>query len=118
MRDFFNSNAWHIGAEKDASDMDLCVKLLNRLINDDYLDNIFKHHDKKWGDLKVYFTPVKNNPKISELNIYRPNVKTEKDRKTEEIQRNTLYKLEGKQKKQDLELLTKLLNKHLFKWWD
>lgn len=118
MRDFFNKDAMYVGAEKDAKDMDLCIKLVNRLINDDYLINVFKHHEKKWGELQMKSVPYEEDPRLHKLEFSVPNVKTESDDKKERIQRNFLHNLEEKQKKQDLELLTKLLNKHLFKWWD
>lgn len=118
MRDFFNEDAIYVGADKDAKDMDLCIKLMNRLIEDDYLMNLFKYHDEKWGELRTHSIQVPDKPDMYKLEFEVPNVKTESDKRKEEVQRNFLYKQEYKQKQQDLELLTKMINKHLFYWWD
>ncbi len=55
MRNFFNSDyAFGANSKKDAEKMDLCIKVLDRIINEDYLENAHMWHDKKWGGVEKW----------------------------------------------------------------
>lgn len=96
MRDFFNSDsAVTLYAEERAKEMDICIKILNRIIEDDYHENALMWHDKKWG--KNYFKEKSETERKEFLNW---------------------MELADDNKKQDIIYLNAMLEKHIFKWWD
>ena len=98
--------------EKNIKRMRVCAMILNRLIKDDYIINVYKNHDKKWGDLNLSFD------KDGYVDISRPNVITEDDKKQEEKENAKLVNKETYMKKQDLDYLFDIIKKHILKWWD
>jgi hypothetical protein len=111
-------NGMHLRAEHDANKMKLCVNLLDRLIDDDYMGNALKHHDIKWGEGEFEFTPVDGRNGLSSLDITRPNVKTPKDEKQEIKEWKECIVRSDSIQVQDLELLFKTMTKHVRSWWD
>ena len=108
----------HVRAEQDADKIKICVNLLDRLIKDEYHDNAFKSHYKKWGDAKMSFHDLKDEPGLCQLKIDYPNVKTEEDKKEQSKGFRICSVLEQNLKEQDLDLLFKLMRKHIQGWWD
>jgi len=106
----------HTTAEQEADKIKTCVLLLDRLIADDY--SAFKKMDEKWGDIEMSSTPCKDRPDLYELNITRPNIKTEKDKLQERKEFKNAYEHEQYLKKQDRELLFKIISKNIEGWWD
>ena len=49
MEKFYRNDAIFVGMEDVADDIQKCIYGLNRLINDEYLSNIYRNHDKRWG---------------------------------------------------------------------
>ena len=89
------------GFERDAHKIKICVLLLDRLIKDDYFaDKIDNQNSTEWlhEDLYLLHTPEENGRRGR---LFKRAVKHE------ELLKN-----------QDLDLLFKLLRKHVQKWWD
>ncbi len=103
---------------QDADKIKKCVLLLDRLIEDDYHENIFKHYDEKWGEMEVIYKDSTDYPDCCEVDMKYPNVKTKED----EILKSKEYKLLSNKpeelKKQDIDLLFKLMRKNIQTWWD
>jgi len=108
----------HVKHIEDADNIKRCVLLLDRLIKDDYYENVYKHHDEKWGEAKFSFTDSTDYPQCSELHIKHPNVKTKEDKKLQTKEYRQLMKKPEELKKQDIEMLFGLMNKHIQTWWD
>ena len=112
MEKYLRHNGHHIGSEKSANKIKVCVMLLNRLMEDNYHDLIFRPHDKKWGESKMY---VKDDGYVE---IDYPNVKTDEDKVNQKKDfRNRMSGVEYLNK-QDLDYLFSILNKHIRNWWD
>jgi Holliday junction resolvase-like predicted endonuclease len=92
--------------------MKLCVMLLNRIIDDNYLFNVYKYHDEKWGDLDMIFNDDNS------IHIYRPKVITEEDKIQERKEDKILRKREDYLQKQDINFLFDTMKKHILTWWD
>lgn len=108
MEEFFNSKyAMSMNSNKRAEEIHKCILILNRIIDDDYIEIAFKHHNKKWGELNF-----KNN-KFS-----CPNANTEEEIKQEHKERFRLYKHSDILLDQDIDYFFKLLRKHFRSWWD
>ena len=118
MENHFRNYGHHTQSKKDANDIKLCIVLLDRIINDVYDEMVYKNHDKKWGDSHFKWTSVNNNSDLSEVNITRDNVKTEKDRKTESKEFKKLLSNETELRQQDINYLYATLNNHILNWWD
>ena len=52
----------HVGAKRDSEKMMLCVKLINKLDSESYLDEWFNYHESKHN-----FIPSEDNPKLFEM---------------------------------------------------
>lgn len=111
-REYGNS----IDSKKIAFQIKTCVLLLDRLIKDDYDEMVFKKHNKKWGEMNLEFQPFKIG--LYKGLISRPNIKTEKDMEKERREFRRLSEHEKMLRKQDIDYLFKLMNKHIQKWWD
>ena len=118
-------HGYHLNHIRDANRIKVCVNLLDRLINDVYHENAFKRHREKWGDPDMKFVPIEeskfpslNGGKYSEMIIKYPNVKSEKDKEKERKDFRYAYKLEEQLRKADLDLLFKLMRKHIQTWWN
>lgn len=103
---------------EDADKIKKCVLLLDRLIEDDYHENVFKHHDEKWGDGELLFKDSTNYPHCYEADIKYPNVKTKEDDELQSKEYKLLSKKPQELIKQDLDLLFKLMRKNIQTWWD
>lgn len=114
----FRERGHHLNHEKDADKMRLCVLLLDRIIEDKYLNMVYKDHDKKWGETNWDFTPCEDHEGYSELNITRSNVKTEEEKIQESKEYKKLMYKPDKLLQQDIDTLFKMLNKHIRTWWD
>ena len=119
MEKYLREYGMHIRGEQDANDIRKCILTLNRIIEDDYTSNVFKHHDEKWGDIEISFKEIPGNDELfEELLLTRTNTITEEDKKREKIASKHLYKKSAELEKQDLDYLFSMLNKHVKKWWD
>ena len=108
----------HVDAEKDADKIRVCVCLLNRIIDDEYHEMVYKDHDKKWGDTHFRWEEYDGNEDLCELHIDRDNVKTKEDKDQERKEFRALMHREGELKTQDLKYLYQTLAKYILHWWD
>lgn len=117
MRGFFNSDQTvTLYSKNRAEEMEICIKILNRLIADEYHINTHIFHNKKWGDIEIDFISI--NDKYNEMVSNRKKVKTEKDKEQEKKEFLKCMEQGEYLKKQDIQYLGKLLTRHLRKWWD
>ena len=112
----FRVNGHYIGVRKDARKIKICVLLLDRIIKDDYYDNVYKNHYKKWG--KPVYRHVDIEGGLCRLEIDHANVKTKEDEEQEKKEFRILCDRESKMKQQDIDYLFKLISKHILSWWD
>jgi hypothetical protein len=123
MEKLIRENGCHLYAEKDADTIKKTRLAIKRIIDDEYVENVCKHHNEKWGDIDMTFEPVEDEEyseyeKCVEIFFKRKNVITEEDNKQEEAEFRRLMDRSKYLKKQDLEYVTKMINKYLFNWWD
>lgn len=111
-------NGCHLYADKTADQVKVCVLLLDRLIKDEYHENAFKRHEEKWGEADFNFEDIEDRPGMSQLLITRPNVKDEKDDENERKEFRRYSNHEQKLREQDLDMLFKIMRKHIQGWWD
>lgn len=111
MEDLHRNYAHYVGSEKEADRLKLCVLLLDRLIDDNYYDIVFKNHEKKWGSLTLGTSDGK-------CNISREKVYTEEDSYQEMKESKKLYQKENDLRKQDVDMLFDTIKKYVEGWWD
>ena len=115
---FIRHHGIHINNIDDANKIKICVNLLDRLIEDEYHETAFKRHVEKWGPPDLNWNDSKDYPKMCELSITHPNVKTDKDKKAERKDFSNSCKNESALREQDLDMLFKNMRKHIQTWWD
>jgi len=95
------------------------VKLLTqRLIEDNYIEEIWNNHDKKWGEIKFNYESTPAYKNCVEVFLKRENIKTEEDVKQERKEFRRVTDQEIMLRKQDREYLFKLMNRNIEGWWD
>jgi hypothetical protein len=109
---YYEKYGMSVNSHLYAKKMKLCVMLLNRIIDDNYLSNVYKYHDEKWGDLDMIFNDDNS------IHIYRPKVITEEDKIQERKEDKILRKREDYLQKQDINFLFDTMKKHILTWWD
>jgi len=107
----------HVNADHDADNIKICVTLLDRLIKDIYYDQAFNKYHEKWGESKFDFINA-DQPNMKKLQITHENVNTEEDMKAERKDFKQCCDHEDYLRKQDLDLLFKMMRKHIQTWWD
>jgi len=112
MEKYFRKYGNHIRSEADADDVKFCANLLERIIKDEYEQNAFAPHDKKWGELKI------DIGKNGLVKFSRPNVITEEDKKKERAEFKICNGRAYKSKMNDLEYLYNYIARHVLSWWD
>ena len=109
---YYKKYGYGLYSYKLTNQMELCIKILNRIIDDDYISNAFVHHDKKWGDISL------DIEKEGKLILSRNKVITKDEEKQERAESSKLHKHSDYMKKQDIGYLFKNMNKHILSWWD
>ena len=113
----------HLHSDRDADQIKICVNLLKRLLDDEYHENVFKNHDKKWGESHMNWKEIDGEEfgykqPVCTLNITRDNVKTEAEKKQEQKEFRILSTRVEEQKKQDIDYLFDYMKKQIQGWWD
>lgn len=107
----------HLNHVKDADQIKVCINLLDRLINDEYHETAFKRHYEKWGTPSLNWKETRNKEFYEGIMSY-PNIKTPKDKELETKDFKLASNHEAYLREQDLDLLFKLMRKHIQGWWD
>lgn len=100
MYDAHVNDKWHKNHKRHANNIKVCIHLLDRLCKDEY--------DISKFDYDATFTPLEDKPGYSKIHI-------EVTKKYDLPSKNMGHKLNLR--KQDKELLFKLLEKHIDSWW-
>lgn len=108
----------HTNCVKDANKIKRCVLLLNRLIEDNYHENVYYDYYKKWGQPEIVFKESEIEIGSCELNFKYPNVNSEEDDKLRQKHFKTKGNFEEDLRRQDIEMLFKLMEKYIESWWD
>ena len=115
---FIRQRGIHVNNAQDADKIKKCVILLDRLMKDEYHENVFKPHYKKWGEPEMKFKDSTKYPNCSVLDIKYPNVETGEDDKKQTKDFRVKSKMEAAMREQDLDMLFQLMRKHIQSWWD
>ncbi len=107
-----------INSKDYADQIKTCILLLDRIIKNDYLTNVLKPHEKKWGESHLNFKPLPDKPGFSSGIFTVDNVTNKKEEKQENKERMKLYKHSDYLEQQDLDLLFKNIRKYIQGWWD
>jgi len=116
MEKSFHGNHGYIGALADAARMKVCIKILDRLIADEYELTSLKDHDAKWGEIEMNTNPCKNN--LCKLVLTRKNVETKEDEILERKEFLNCCKKAETTEKEDLAQLFGILQNNIRLWWD
>jgi predicted O-linked N-acetylglucosamine transferase (SPINDLY family) len=118
MEKHIREHGHHLYHLRDAKQIKIAILLLERIMKDEYHENVFKYHREKWGDPDFNWIDIPDQPDFVELKITRPKVLTKKDKEQERKEFRRLSEKEAKQKKQDIDFLFNHMRKHIQGWWD
>lgn len=117
MEEVQRNDSYHVGADRYADQLKLCGLLLNRLIADDYHENVYGPHDEKWGKSEYNFEPCKNKEGYSSLIITRKNCNSKEEIEQEKKEYKGLMDKVVYLENQDIELLFETIKKRHRNWW-
>lgn len=115
---FKSSKAYSKSSKREANNIRLCILLLDRLIEDNYIENVYKFHHQKWGEPNFEWEDIPEIEGYSKLKITKLNVTTLKEEKQEQKEHMNLMFHENYLREQDLEYLFHVIKKHVRNWWD
>lgn len=118
MENLIRNKGIHLYNVRDADNIHLAILALKRIHEDNYHDNAFKIHNKKYGKLRTEMVPCNDGTGCSKMIFHRDKAITKKDQECERKASRRLIKHSQYMQKQDLEYATKIINKYLFTWWD
>lgn len=123
MEKYIRKYGHHVYHERDAQQIKIAILLIERIMKDEYHENVFKDHDKKWGETKFNWKDVDGEEfgykkDVVALDITRDNAitKEQKDQERKEFRR--LSPKVEEQRKQDIGFLFDYMKKHIQGWWD
>lgn len=114
---FYETEAHQIKAEKHVDKMKLCINIIDRIIDDNYHDIVFKNYYEKWGQTEIKLTKDVDDGR-SRVEITNSKVITPQDKVKSLGEYRKLLDKEEYMVKQDIALLFRTFNKHLRSWWD
>lgn len=115
----FRECDYTMDSQKNAREIKQCIKILNRIINQDYCNIAFMFHDKKWGNLfmELHDSEIEDD-ESHPLVLHREKVRNLNDQEEEKKEFRRCMDQENYLENQDIEYLFKIINKHIRKWWD
>lgn len=117
MKEAHEKDAFHVDAKKRVKELNLCILLLDRIINDYYLENAFIEHDIRWGAATYEHIPSKTHPGYYELKSTRKNVVTEKDILLERKEYRKCVDHSTYLQDQDINMLFNNIKRYYRYWW-
>jgi len=94
----------------------ICINLLDRLIEKNYVDSMYAKHEEKWGQLYLF---TDEGTRREDAGLFcRENVTTDEQREQEYKEFRKIVEHEEYMIQQDLSYLTTMLRKHIRMWWD
>jgi len=113
MQKHFNSkHCYSANGKADALNMDKAIKLLNRIIEGEYLAEALKPFDEAFPDYSwdIKTEPCEDNPKLRKV--------IDTDTPEQHKLLHECYEASDKMEQDDLDELYILLRKHIEEWWD
>lgn len=108
----------HAIQEKESMDaLREAIKICDRLHEGEYDRKYYREHEKKWGRLKTWFTPIEGSTS-STWNSTRKGIKTKADEKEERNDHRKIWKMEDQDRCADIDRLAEILKKYERSWWD
>lgn len=114
--------SYELGAEKKVEEIHRTRLAIKRILEDKYYDNVYQHHDEKWGEVEIDSQPSewdeKGKPTMYRMYINRPNALTPEQIGQEAKEYRGLMKKPDTLQKQDYDYVFNMLRKHIRGWWD
>lgn len=112
-RHTFEESQFRLHPDKTIKNMLIVEELLKRIVEDSYAEYEMNEHTKKWGKFKVI-----EESESGFSSLRREGVKSVSDHGRERKEALLIYKKMEERKSQDMDLLFKILRRHILYWWD
>ena len=116
----FTEEKRHVGWDRDVKKMKIARLLLERVIEDEYNEMVYKDHDVKWGDSVMRSEPCDEEfqgEKMYTMHFDRPNANTPELIEQERVEYRRLMKKPDQMRQRDLNLAMKIIGKYGLGWW-
>lgn len=109
----------HVANPKHVRSLKTIIELLKRLDADNYREEEYKYIENKYGEIEYSFEKIVKDGKTFTTLVDKRSLKLDPDvSKAYERAKSDAFKKEAYLQKQDMLLLTKLINKHYKMFWD
>ena len=110
-------NGNSVQCPKDMRALKLAIKLAKKISRYDYGERLYRKHESKWGELRIWSTPIEGSTR-SIMHSSRPNANTPEEIEQERKEIIETSILEVKLVERDRKRLYGILDKYLNSWWD
>lgn len=111
-------NGTALQENRDMKALRLAIKLAGRLKEDNYDTLFHDRHDKKWGQMKTWFTPSLTHKNMSTWNSSRPKANTPEEIEEERSDFLVACFKGDAMVKREQKWFFDILNKYTNVWWD
>lgn len=107
----------YVGIDNDIKYVNICIKLLDNIIDDYYGEYYHNLLDIKYGESNFSFTPCDDGSDCSTLNLTRALVNTPEEEEIYNKEYSDLMKICKIKEEKTRKLLFKIINENVERWW-
>lgn len=113
-----SSGAYGLGAENRAMRIRTVLRLMEKVYNEEYMDEWQTEVEAKYGPKHMHFEPMEDNPDLFSLEFrFEREYTTEELEAIKEDERRIMHKAIEKQKRAH-KLLWQMVDHNIQDWWD
>jgi hypothetical protein len=109
-------HGYAIQEEQHMRALSLAIKLAEKL-NDHEYNKAYLRHERKWGELETWITPIQNSTNFS-WHSMRPKAIFEKDLIQEREEQSLVWRADDARKQRDKRKFFNILAKYQGYWWE
>jgi hypothetical protein len=112
------SSKFYVGWEKNVKLMRLCIKLINIIEEEEFVNQAHSFIDNKYGKSTWKFIPIPNKPGLNELKIEHENILNGLYTQQQyDVEFRDMLDIAYKKQDKASKLLFKILHEHGQNWW-
>lgn len=92
--------------------------LIQRLLDDNYREDLQNAHNNKWGDIIQYCDPPEPGKSYRKYHVIRKNATTPELEAQERSEQMTIYDAQENTRQKDFDRLFRHLRLYIQRWWD
>jgi hypothetical protein len=112
------NNGHAIHEPKDLKALRIAIKLCKRISDEYHETKVYSWHERKWGELKTWFTPYDGDKDLFIMNFARPKANTDQEKAEERADLMKRHEIIEPWLARDTRNLFNIVQKYYRAWWD